>query len=81
MQGKSVSGAHKRNQKSSSDKANELPTMRWDYMGPKSKDDKSEKIDSLPIIVGVDGLKWKCAHMVPKKGFDPHAIKVVSREI
>ena len=55
--------------------------MRWDYMGPKSKDDKSEKIDSLLIIVGVDGLKLKCAHMVRKKGFDPHAIKTVSREI
>ena len=36
---------------------------------------------TLPILVGVDGLKWKCAHMVPKKGLDPHAIKVLVREI
>ena len=52
-----------------------------DYMGPKGKEDKSEKIDSLPILVGVDGLKWNCAHMVPNKGLDPHAIKMVTREI
>ena len=52
--------------------------ISFDYMGPKSKDDKSDKIDSLPIIVGSDRKhKWKIAHMVPKKGHDPHAIKMV----
>ena len=81
VQGKSVSGSHRRTHKTAEEKENEMPTMRWDYMGPKSKEDKSDKIDSLPILVGVDGLKWKCAHMVPKKGLDPHAIKMVVREI
>ena len=51
-------------------------------MGPKSKDDKTEKIDSLPIIVGSDRKSnWTIAHMVPRKGHDPHAIKMVAREI
>ena len=49
-------------------------------MGPKSKADKSDKVASPPILVGVDGLKWRCAHMVPAKGLDPHAIKMVIRE-
>ena len=53
-----------------------------DYMGPKSKADKSDPIDSLPIIAGVDRKhKYPFAHMVPKKGHDAHAIKMVSREI
>ena len=81
VQGKSVSGSHRRAHKTAEENESEIPTMRWDYMGPKSKEDKSENIDSLPILVGVDGLKWKCAHMVPKKGLDPHAIKMVVREI
>ena len=59
VQGKSVSGAHKRILKTASDQESEFPTMRYDYLGPKSKEDKSEKIDSLSILVGVDGLKWK----------------------
>ena len=67
LQGKSVSGIHRRTQKSEEEKQQEGPTMRRDYMGPKSKDDKSDKIDSLPILAGVDGRKWKCAHMVQKK--------------
>ena len=81
VQGKSVSGAHKRTQKSLKERESAIPTIRWGYMGPKSKDDKSEKIDSLPILVGVDGLKWKCAHMVPAKGLDAHAITMVVGEI
>ena len=53
-----------------------------DYMGPKSKDDKTAKIDSLPIIVGVHRKsKWTFAHMVPSKGLDVHAVKMVNREI
>ena len=81
VQGKSVSSNHKRTLKTTEDREKELPTIRWDYMGPKSKNDKSEKIESLPILVGVDGLKWKCAHMVPSKGLDPHAIKMIVREV
>ena len=41
VKGRSVSGTHKRIQKTMSDRERELPTMRWDYMGPKSKGDKS----------------------------------------
>ena len=47
-----------------------------DHMGPKSEDQKSEKILQSPILVGVDRKsKWLFAHMVPKKGHDAHAIK------
>ena len=60
----------------------EVPVISFDHMGPKSKDHKSEKNDSLPILVGVDRKsKWVFAHMVPKKGHDAHAIKIVGREI
>ena len=48
-------------------------------MGPESKKDMRGKMDFLPIL-GVDGLKWKCAGMVPKKGYLPNAIKMVARE-
>ena len=61
---------------------NEIPVISFDYMGPKSKEDKSEKIKSLQILVEVDRTsKWVFAHMVPKKGLDAHAIKIVGREI
>ena len=80
--GKCVSGAHRRNQKTDEEIEQEIPVISVDYMGPKSKDDKSAKIDSLPILVGVDRKsKWIFAHMVPSKGLDPHAIKMMSREI
>ena len=50
-----------------------------DHMGPKFKDDKSATIDLLPIMVGIDRrTKWICAHMVPNKGLDAQAIKMVS---
>ena len=58
----------------------EVQTMSWDYTGSTSKEHKSEQIESLPICVGVEGLQWECAHMVPKKGVVAHAIEVVSRE-
>ena len=44
-------------------------------------DENSEQIESLSMVVGVDGLKWKCGHMVPTKRLDPHAIKMLVREI
>ncbi len=68
--------------KSSEELERETPVISFDYMGPKSKEDKSEKMDSLPILVGSNRKsKWKIAHMVPRKGHDPHAIKMVAREI
>ena len=51
-------------------------------MGPQPKEDRSKQIDSLPIIVGKDrSCKWVFAHMVPKKGHDPHAIQMIKTEI
>ena len=39
-------------------------------------------MDSLPIIVGINRKdKGAFAHMVPSKGHDAHAIKMVAREI
>ena len=72
--------------KSDEEKDNEVPVISLDYMGPKSKDHRSEKIDSLPVFVGVDRQsKWVFAHMVPKKGhkalMQMQSIKIVSREI
>ena len=53
-----------------------------DYVGPKSKNDKSAKIDSLPIMVRIDQkIKSIFARMVPSKGLDAHVIKMFSREI
>ena len=82
VEGKCVSGAHRRTKKSEEDLAREVPVISVDYMGPKSKEDKSAKIDSLPILVGIDRkTKWVFAHMVPSKGLDAHAIKMMQREI
>ena len=82
VRGKCVRGARRRTQKSEEELEREVPVISVDYMGPKSKEDKSAKLDSLPILVGVDGKSERvCAHMVPSKGFDPHAVKMVSREI
>ena len=51
-------------------------------MGPRSKEDKSEKVDSPPFLVGPDRkTKWVFAHMVPKKGHNSHAARIVGREI
>ena len=52
-------------------------------MGPKSKESKQQEIKSLPIIVGLDrkSIGAFAAHMVPKKGHDPHAIKMTGGEV
>ena len=82
MGGKCVSGAHRRTQKTQEKLDEEVPVISVDYMGPKSKDFKSERIASLPILVGIDKQsKWVFAHMVPSKGPDAHAIKMMSREM
>ena len=51
VKGKCKSNPHGQSNKSSEDLERETPVISFDYMGPKSKDDKSEKIDSLPIII------------------------------
>ena len=82
VEGKCVSGAHRRTFKTDEELEQEVPVISIDYMGPKSKDDKSAKIDSLPILVGIDRrTKWIFAHMVLAKGLDVHAVKMVQREI
>ena len=51
-------------------------------MVPKSKEDKSEKIDLLPIMLEPHSKsKWVFAHIVSKKGQHPHAIKVTARAV
>ena len=52
--GKSKSGAHKRVKKSGGEVEKEVPIVSFDDMAPESEDQKSEKIESLPILVGVD---------------------------
>ena len=47
--GKCTAGAHKRSSKSASEIEDAIPVISFDYMGPKSKEDRSEKIDSLCI--------------------------------
>ena len=82
VRGKCTTGAHKRGAKSDEEIEKEVLVISMDYMGPKSRDHKADKIDSLPILVGVDRKsKWVFAHMVPNKGLDPHAVKMVNREI
>ena len=82
VKGRSKNSPHTKSKKSEDDLANEVPVISMDYMGPKSKEDRSKQIDSLPIIVGKDRIsKWVFAHVVPKKGHDAHAIKVIKREI
>ena len=82
VKAKSKSAVHKRSIKSAADVEKEVPVIAWDYMGPKSKEDKKGQIDSLPILVGVDRRSKRIfAHMVPKKGHDAHAIKMAGREV
>ena len=51
-------------------------------MGPTSKEHKSSKIDSLRIVIGTDRkFKMPCAHVVPSKGLDQHAVKMAGRDI
>ena len=82
VKAKSKSAVHKRLMKSAEEKEKEVPVIAWDYMGPKSKEDKQGQIDSLPILTGVDRrTKRIFAHMVLKKGHDAHAIKMAGREV
>ena len=86
VKGKCRSGAHSRRAKSDEELERENPVISIDYMGPKSKffatlSDDNE-FDSLPILAGIDRrTKWTFAHMVPKKGYDAQAIKMLAREI
>ena len=82
FEGKCVSGAHRRREKSDEEIKQETPIISVDYVDPKSKDDKSAKIDSLPILVGVDRrTKWFSAHMLCAKGPFAHAVKMVQRKL
>ena len=82
VRGKCKSGAHVRTAKSEEELEQEVPVISVDYMGAKSSDEKEMKVTSLPILVGFDRKKkWYFAHMVPKKGHDAHAIKIMAREV
>ena len=68
-------------QKSEEELTKGTPVISLDHMGPKSKGGKTEKLDSLPIICGVDRQPgWAIARAVPKNGVDSHAVKIVNRE-
>ena len=54
VKGKCKINPHVQRAKSCEELEHETPVISFDYMGPKSKDDKGHKIDSLPIIVGSD---------------------------
>ena len=82
VRGKCKSAIHKKNARASDEGEPEVPKYSWDYMGKKTKGGKDRRIDSLPILVGIDDRPgYISVHMVPKKGSCPHAIKMVSREI
>ena len=48
VKGRCCSGAHKGIKESNEERNNEFPVISLNYMGPKSKDQKSDKMDSLP---------------------------------
>ena len=80
--GKCQSRAQKTVKKSDKEIENEAPAISLDDMESESKDQTSEKISSLPMLVGVDRRsKWMFAHMVRKKGHHAQAFKRVWREI
>ena len=67
---------------SGQDVENDISVIPFDDMGPKPKEDKFEKIDSLPILVKIDRkTKWVLPHMVQNKWHHAHSIKAVAREI
>ena len=79
VKGKCKSNPHWQKSTSDEELEREMHVISFDYMGPKSKDDKTEKIDSLLIIVVSDRKsKWKIANIVPRNGHDPHAIKMIA---
>ena len=60
----------------------EVPVTCLDYVRPKSMDHESENTYASPILVGGDRKsKLVFAHVVLKKGHDPHTLKIASREI
>ena len=82
VKGKCKASIHHRKARSSDKDQPEVPKWAWDYMGKKTKDGKQRRIQSLPIIVGLDDpAGYIAANMVPRKGDHPHAIKTLSREV
>lgn len=89
VRGKCKSGAHMRTEKSEEELEQEVLDIQlttWirnrGKTGPKSGEDRAMKVMSLPILVGLDREKKSYfAHMVPKKGHDAHAIKIMAREV
>ena len=60
----------------------DVPVIPLDYMGKKAEDEKSRRIESSQIFVGINRRdKGVFAHMVPKKGVGAHAVEMIGREI
>ena len=82
VRGKCKGATHKKSEKSEEEKEQEVPVILLDYMGKKTKDEWSQRVEASPIIVGINGKdKGVFAHMVPRKGIDAHAIKMIAREV
>ena len=79
--GKCVSGAHSRSQKTDDELEREVFVVSVDHTGPKSSDDRSDRIDSILTLIRIELKKWVFAHVVPCQGLDAHALEMMNREI
>ena len=72
VKGQCKSSIHHRKSRSSDSDQPEVPKWAWDYMGKKTKEGKEHRIQSPPIIVGLDDpAGYISANMVPRKGDHP----------
>ena len=80
-EGRCPTGAHRRSSKSAAVIEPKIPLIPSDDVEPRFKDDKTDKTDSLPLLVGIDQkLSWVFAHIIPKKGHDAHAVESLGSE-
>ena len=52
VRGKCKGAIHKKRQKSEKESGQEMPSILLDYMGKNTKDEKSRKIVSSPVVAG-----------------------------
>ena len=72
---------HKKGEKSEEEREQEASVISLNYMGRKTKDEWSQRAESSPTIVGIKRYeKGVFSHMVPRKGVDAHAIKIVQEK-
>ena len=82
VRGQCKGATRKKGEKSVEEKEQEVPVIPLDYMRKKTKDAWSQRVQSSPIIVGVNRKdNGVFAHMAPRRGVDAHAIKMIAREV